>query len=343
MIAGRTAVSCARCGAVHEVVDASAPCPACRGAVEPATAPAHAPERVRAPTVDREAAGAALARWVAAGPWFPCDDLARLGERLQPVWWPYWLVDVDATALFQCEVGFDYTVESTVEVYANGSWTSRPQQETRTRWEPRAGRLRRRYDDVGVAGLATQPFFHARTSAAGAAPFDAALVGDAPVRVPDRSPEEQWPTAFAHVRFLAGEDCARAAGAQRVRETYLDLDAAQAAWTWLLVPGWVTWYADDDGEVHVLRVDGATAALDGLVLASPAKGRRWALIHGTSAALLAGAALVCGLVGLLLWILLPVAGVLGALAIAEGVVAGWCAWRPGSWNGAARALRGNDG
>lgn len=344
MIAGRTVVSCGACGATHEVVDPAAPCPACHGGVS-AVAPrfAASPERVRPAAVDRSAAAAALARWIGEGPWFPCDDLARAPSRLQAVWWPYWLVDVDATAAWQAEVGFDETVESTVEVFHGGSWTSRPQQEVRTRWAPRAGRLRRRYDDVAVPGLADQPFRNASTTTAGAAPFDPAAVGEAPIQHPDLDPEAQWPTAAAHVRFLAGEDCGRAAGGQRVREVHLDLDAAQAAWTWLLVPGWVAWYVDDAGEAHVVRVDGTTGGLAGLRLASPAKGRRWAAIHGVGALVLAGAGLVCGVVGLLLWILLPVALALGALAVVEGAVAVWCAVNPDGWNTAQRRAARGDG
>lgn len=319
---------CGDCGAVH-VTKEAAPCPACRGETTPLALPEVAPEWVRRRTVDRQAAARALQRG-GQGVWFRCPDAdpGKLAGRLLPVWWPYWLVDVDAHAIWQAEVGFDYEVKSSVETYQGGRWSSREKTETRTRWEPRVGTLQRRYPDVAVAGLGDQPFFFARLTVKDAVPFEPGLV-EGPVRVPDRTPAEQWPVALDRVRWLVGEDCAKAAGADRVRETYLDLDPSQAAWTWLLVPGWVTWYADDDGKPHVLRVDGTDGGVEGEWLASPALGRWWALVHaGVGVSLLLAAALTA-LVGLVLWFLMPVALILAVLGIAEGVVAAWCAWTPG--------------
>jgi hypothetical protein len=325
-------VRCGRCGASHRAAAEVPVCPACRGPVSAAEPPLDAPaERRRPRTVTAGDAAAALQRSV-GGRWFPCDDAAmdKLAARLAPVWWSWWLVDVDARGVWQAEVGFDYEVASTVEVYGSGGWTTKQQTERRTRWEPRAGRVARRYPDVVVAALADTPFFVATSTTAGTEPCpeSTARGADGAVHLPDRPTAEQWPTALERVRYAVGEDCARAAGADRVRETYLDLEPDQAAWTLLLAPGWVTHYVDDDGRPHVLRVDGVTGAVEGEWVTSPARRRFWAWVHGGAAAALLATALACGGVGLVLWFLLPVAAVLGVVGVAELAVAGWCLLRP---------------
>ncbi|MEQ1570444.1 MAG: hypothetical protein ABMA64_32725, partial [Myxococcota bacterium] len=91
------------------------------------------------------------------------------------------------------------------------------------------------------------------------------------------------------------------------RGLVLDVGGTQGDWTLLLVPGFSTWYADDGGERHVLEVHGETGRIGGKWLASEAAGRRaamaWFGVGGAIAAV--GAAL--GVVGLVVWPLLPFA------------------------------------
>lgn len=302
------------------------PCPRCGAdALQPAGEGAEAePEQAVPPTVDRGAAIEALAAFIRPL-WFRTADLdaERLAERLQPVWWPLWLVDADVDGSWEAEAGFDYTVRSTLEAYAGGTWTTREVPETRVRWEPRGGTVRRRYDNVAVSALTDQ----AERDRALGPPSTAAVpwpVGEpAWIRLPDRSTREQWPEALAAIREVVAEDCAAACAAQHIREVYLDMSAEQAAWTWRLVPGWATWYDDDEGVRRVLRVHGTSGKCSGPRLASPKKGWVWGAALASSAVLCAVVGVVIGVVGILIWPLLVLAGVVLAVGLVLGCVAVW--------------------
>lgn len=326
-----SAVACESCGAVHlDVVGTG--CPACGSGPLSPTTPKHpaSPERLVPRSIDTTEAERKLAD-AASEVWFAVDDLdpKRLASRLVRVWWPSWLVDVDAAGIWEAEAGFDYPVESSQEVYGPGGWTTRKVTETRTRWERRTGRLRRRYDNLTVAGLAKDPAGDDVPAPSVAWTPDAT---DGAIRLPDRSPDEQWPDALEVLRDRAGEECARACGADHVRELFLDVDASGAHWSLLLRPGYTTWYTDDDGRTHVLVVDGSTGKVSGRRLASVARGRKWALGWFAAGGVLVATSGLLGVVGLLIWFLLPVAGVGLVIGALVGLVGIWPLVGPARWN-----------
>ncbi len=322
-----TPVGCAACGATWLGAEAGAACPGC-GAAElgPSARPIRGePERFVPFALSRDAVLDRLAAW-GAEVRHACDGLAReaLDRTLRPVWWPLWLVDAHARGRWEAEAGFDYEVTSSVERYGAGGWNTEEVTETRIRWEPRAGAIDRAVPDLPVPALADHALRVARLGppqVARSQPWDPDAATPAPIRLPDRTPEEQWPAAVAALRRVVGEDCARAAGAQHIRDVRLEIDADQADWTWLLLPGWTAWYLDDDGVRHVLWADGATGAVAGPRMASPAKGRRAALGLAVLAAVLAAIAVVIGVVGIVLLPLLAVAAFLLLLAFVFAALA----------------------
>lgn len=338
MIPGLEASACDRCGTGWLVPRPSGICPSCAsGQLVPAEIGVPAsPELV----VPHAADPALLRRWLdafASGVPFRCPELegSLLASRVRPVFWPQWLADVDASGVFEVEAGFDYQVESSQEVLDGGTWRTQAVAETRTRWEPRAGRVRRRYDNLAVPALGGQEALECRVGQVpveGYRAFSPDLLAGAAVQVPDRAPGEQWPAAVALLRTQIGADCARACGAHHSRDLRLEVAAEQASWTWLLLPGYSTWYADDEGRRHVVLVNGVTGQPGGARLASPAKGRTALLASGAVAALLLGLALLLALLGLALPVLLLLALVAGGLGLGFGLLGLWCWRRPLAWN-----------
>ena len=331
-----SAVGCADCGALYLGGADLERCPSCGHAALSEAEPRHAatPERWIPRTFAADAAATALAAHIAPV-WFATAELdaSLLASRLVPVWWPRWLVDVDAAGIWEIEAGFDYPVESSQEVYDGGSWTTRKVTETRVRWEPRLGRVQRRYDNLVVPALADEA---ARTEAIGDVDLDGAepcpTTIDTPLQLPDRSPEDQWPAVLAALREQIGADCGRAVGADHVRDLFLEVDGGGAHWTLLLVPGYATWYLDDEGQVRTLLVNGSTGQPGGPRLASPAAGRRWAMIWFATGGGIALLGLVVGVVGLVLWFLLPVAGVLVAIGAVVALAGFWPLGAASGWN-----------
>lgn len=345
MTGDRIVVGCDRCRAVHLAPPGSegAVCPGCGAGAVSVAEPRRAvePEVVVPFATTEEEVRRQLQAFVAPV-WFPTRELdaAVLASRLRRVWWPRWLVDADAAGAWEAEVGFDYPVESSQEVLEGGSWTTRRVTETRQRWEPRGGRVVRRYDNVPVAALRGWDTLEARLGAmplSPASPGSAAALGEGWVRLPDLGEAEQWPAAVEGLRARVGEDCRAAAGAQHLRDLRLDLRADAPHWTWLLTPGFATWYADDDGVRHLLLVHGGTGRVAGPRMASPARGRTVGLGLIAAATALGAAGACAGLLGVVLWILLPVAAVVLLLALVVGCVAFWPFVGPAGWNRAQRA------
>lgn len=346
MIPGLEASACDRCGTGWLVPQPGGTCPSCAsGRLGPVETGAPAsPELV----VPHAADAGVLRRQLdafASGVPFRCPELegSLLASRARPVFWPQWLADVDASGVFEVEAGFDYQVESSQEVLAGGTWRTQAVAETRTRWEPRVGRVRRRYDNLAVPALGAQETLERRVGPVpleGYRAFSPDLLAGAAVQVPDRTPEEQWPAAVTLLRAQVGADCARACAADHSRDLRLEVAAERASWTWLLLPGYSTWYADDEGRRHVVLVNGVTGQPGGARLASPAKGRTSLLACGAVAALLLGLALLLALLGLALPVLLLLALLSGALGLGFGLLGLWCWRRPLAWNAGQLGVTG---
>ena len=271
------------------------------------------------------------------GVWIRPDDFnpAMLLKRTVPIYWPMWLVDSDVAGPWQAEVGFDYQVKSSQENYNDGGWRTREVIETRIRWEPRLGVVRRHYDNVAAPALSEH---NGLWNLVGGyrldqrSPYDPARVGGAAMRVPDLQPESSWPLAKSNLDVTVGVDCQKASGAQHIRNLSLKASYEPLNWTQMLLPLYISFYTDDSGQPHPVYVNGQTGAIGGLRLASQRKGWRWA---GLTAAA-AGGLLLIALLCFALSVAVPPLALLGiplaVLAIAVGLGAIVPAVWPWQWN-----------
>jgi hypothetical protein len=103
---------------------------------------AHAPELAIPFTTHMDRVRTGLHQFVKETWFSPADMTAgNLNKRLQRFYLPMWLVDADAQARWQAEVGFDYEVVSHREQFRAGQWHTQRVNETKIRWEPRCGHL----------------------------------------------------------------------------------------------------------------------------------------------------------------------------------------------------------
>lgn len=315
------------------------PCPLCaRGRLEPQPAfmRPESPELALPFTRQPADLRAALERFVQPV-WLRPPDFTpeRLLQRAVPVFWPMWLVDAEVAGSWQAELGFDYQVKSSQEAFRDGQWRTTEVMETRARWEPRCGEIRRRYHNVPAPALTDQP---AQAALIGDYPLHEAqayspeLIGGALLRVPDLPPESAWPLAQSALDQLAGADCQQAAGAQHVRQMQLRAGYAAPNWTQLLLPLYATYYTDDDGRPQPVLINGRTGRVGGRRLASVRQGQQIALWLGAGALGLFLLGLVLLLAGALLPPLLIVGGLLAVAALALGAGALVPLLWPRQWN-----------
>lgn len=264
--------------------------------------------------------------------WINPDDLKadRLLSRTQRLFWPLWLVDTQVSGQWQMEAGFDYQVQSTKETFDNGQWVSRTQIEDRVRWEPRLGEITTRVENVAVPALEehgnrqdlTGTYHHGAAQA-----FSPQLLGDAALEVPDLPPEDAWPTALPLIKKRLAEVCARAAGAGHQRNFAVKASYQSQHWTQYLLPMLTTYYFDDNGQPHILVVNGESGAIQGPRLASRKKGNQIGLILCAAAVGL----FLLALIGFLLTAIFPPAGLIGAFLGFLGLITGGAALVPFIW------------
>jgi hypothetical protein len=323
-----TAVHCAHCGEAHLVKDVPPRCPIClKGPVEPQ--PAYLPEEPPEQAVDYQVSKtelrAALERW-SKGVWFRPGDMKadRLAQRAQRYLVPLWLVDGQVQANWRADVGFDYQVVSYQDRYRDGAgWSSQEVQETRVRWEPRAGRLERQYENLSAPALDDHRKLMGRLgryNLSRRTAYAPETMTDATVRIPTLEPEAAWPGAQTAFVRAAQAECQEAAGADHIRDFTVDARYSGLNWTLLLLPAYVTWY-EEGGQVWPVLVNGQIGHVSGTRRASPRKARNASLIIGAIALLLILLGGLLSLVGIVLPPLIAIGGVILLAGVIPALVA----------------------
>lgn len=294
--------------------NAGAPmCPNCLAArLEPLAAlEADAPPELVIPfSVSDAAVNTNLERWLRDIPFrSPSLNGNALRANLKRVFIPMYLADASAFGTWHAQMGFDYLVASSEERFDGSGWVTQRLNETRVRWEPRAGELTRKYENVSAPALEQ----HARMMLAlGASswrepPFDtsrsirfsADALNGAIVRVPDIAPNAAWQFARAQIERVAARECETASGAQHHEQFSLRAAYGEPHWTLLLLPMYVTHYIGDDGKFIPVRVNGQSGFISGIKRASMQRARNWTI--------------VIALVALLAFLLTALLGIAGAL------------------------------
>lgn len=211
---------------------------------------------------------ASLKRFFRAVPYPPQDlTVDNLRARLQKVFVPAWLVDVQVVADWRGETGFAVTTRSHVDKYSpSGGWSTMEVERTMLRWELRAGHLERTYHNLRVPAMRFEPRLRnvlGQWSLDHAVPCTGALLADAFIGLPERLPDEAWDDVGPLAHAAAAQECAAAAGGNQMRDfqwvpQYLDRN-----WTLLLQPIYTTFYRDDEGQPHVLMFNGETGIMTG--------------------------------------------------------------------------------
>lgn len=292
----------------------------------------HPPELVAAPTLAPAGLERALRGFIRSIPLAPSDlTLARLRQRAQLCYLPRWLVDASVAATWQAEAGFDYEIVSHEEHFdgERNHWRSQEVTETRVRWEPRLGKLQRRYENVPVPALEEEALIRRQLgdfAAAQAAAYRPESLENAVVALPNRSPEDAWEEARPLFGQRARRDCKQAAGADHMRSFRWTPQFTAPQWTQLLLPVYATHYQDDDGRYRPILIHGQTGRVQGVRRASGARARRIALLLGLAAALLLLLSLAALLGGQFLDA--PAAASLGVAALLLGLLAAAMAVTP---------------
>ena len=247
---------------------------------------------------------------------FPPQDLnpPQLRSRLQPLYLPMWLVDADVKAAWQAEAGFNYEVVSHQDKFEEnrGGWSTRQIKETKIRWEPRLGHLKRKYQNILAPALEEHAQMIARLDRfdmTQARAFQPQAIQDALIRQPDRSPQDAWSDARPAFQSAAASECQQASCADHLRLFKWQPEFLNENWTLMLLPIYSTFYYDDDQKPQSVLIHGQSGKISGVRRAS------WKRAQKTVVTLLVIAAVI-----FMLGLALAVASVAFPPILAFGVV-----------------------
>jgi hypothetical protein len=241
-------------------------------------------------------------------PFAPADlKLENLQHRLRKIYIPMWLVDSQVSANWQAECGFYYQAKSHQEKYSSGGWQSQEVIETRTRWEPRLGRLARSYQNISAPALEE----HRRLmSALGnfdtekaelvtpAGLFAGASQPPVLVCIPSRDKDDAWPDTLPRFQEQATGEARLACAADQIREFNWEAEFSNQNWTLLLMPMWSSFYLDDDNKPQSILVNGQNGQMSGARRASMKTAKKTALTIFIVALLALALTVVLGLISL---------------------------------------------
>jgi hypothetical protein len=280
--------------------------------------------------IDSQQANHSIAQWVKGG-WFRPDEMRPevLLARVRPYYFPVWLVDSDIEAVWQAEMGYDYEAASYREQYRGGGWVSEQVTETRIRWEPRAGRLKRHYDNVAVPAMEDHDVWMTRLHGydyRARRDYAPQAIERSVIRVPDHDPGAAWPAAEHMLTRTASIECKSASGADHVRNWAMQAKYYHLNWTQMLVPAYVTYYREADG-VYPVWINGQSGTVYGVKHLSQRKATIASLILGGVAVFLFLLGAILALVGAA--VVLPLA--IGAILVVVGILVGLLAPTPAIW------------
>jgi len=330
------AAHCPQCGVAHLIpaIMQTALCPACfeaRLEPQPTINRPEPPELLIDFKISPTQVKAGFQSWL-KGLWLRPKELQPdvLSQRLTRTFIPMWLVDGSVTGTWQAEMGYDYQVVSSQEVYRSGTWTTRKMTETRIRWEPRAGTAQRSYQNLSVPALEEHTYLIqglGKFTLASASKYSPEPLKKASVRIPSLLPDEAWPVAKSNFERLVAQDCQIAANAQHIDEVNIQADYQDLHWTQLLLPVYTTAYRDENGKVYPILIHGQNGKIFGIKRASQIQARYWSIG-------LVAAALICFLLGLSFaaaTTLLPLLGIISLLFFGAALLVGITAPLPAFW------------
>jgi hypothetical protein len=314
--------------------DSALGCPHCfhgklerLGDVEGDLSYSHPPELVVPLAIPQEQLKPSLEKFAGGIPFAPGDLQAQaLTDRLQKIFLPMWLIDTEARASWQSEVGFNYDVVSHQDRFSDrqGGWTSERVTETRVRWEPRMGKLARKYENIPAPALEEHAHIMAQLGEydlTAAGDYDADSIEAALVRLPTRTTEDAWPDAVPVLLARAAEECRTAAGADHQRNFRWNPDFSKMNWTQVLLPVLTTYYLDDDLSPQPVIIHGQTAKISGARRASMKRARAASLVMALLASMLGFPSLIVSVLPILSAGIRSAAGCTLALAFLLGISA----------------------
>jgi DNA-directed RNA polymerase subunit RPC12/RpoP len=281
-----SSVQCGSCAALVDPPDSAEafPCPYCGSSIVTTAKSLRLikPQAVLPFKITRDRATELFRTWIHKL-WFAPNALkmlAKLEDRLQGLYAPYWTYDADTVSRYTGQRGDNYTKTRTVT--RNGKRVTETY--TEIRWRPAAGTVERDFDDMLVVGSSSLP----RNLAEELEPWDlGSLVTYADEYLSGFIAEryqvdlrQGWSRAIERMDVVIRGDVNRDIGGDHQRITTLSTTHSAITYKHVLLPMWICSYRFRS-KVYRFLVNARTGEVQGQ--------RPWSWIKITLTALLVGA------------------------------------------------------
>ena len=258
-----------------------------------------------------------VADWLGRG-WMHPSGLSRVRNfrELIGVYLPFWTFDARLRADWKAEVG----TPKTKRYFSGGEWKTR----TVIDWRWRSGQVQLPVDDLMIAGTSrisqivlskVLPF-----TLSGLQEYEPTYLAGWQAKGYDVELQEAWETGKERMREQAKRACHVDTGSSHVRNFRMSIDFADERWRYILLPVYLASYPFDDRTFQVM-INGQSGKIAGqkpvdwqkvwLVIAAMLAPGVGLGLFGLLTLPLAGA----GVVGLVLGLILFIAGLVGAAFI----------------------------
>jgi hypothetical protein len=276
----------------------------------------------------------AVNRFTSGIPFAPSDlNVSRVSQRLKRIYLPTWLVDVDVNGIWKAEAGNNYQIVSHQESYDQNrdTWITRQVEETRTRWEPRVGKILRSFQNIQAPALEEYTELSRQLGEFDLKqlqPYKSEEIRTAFIRIPDRKSNDAWIDAQSTVRSAAAAECRKACRADHFRQFSWQPEFKNQNWTLLLLPIFTSYYLDDKGLPCLILINGQSGELTGMRRASVKRAQIvsiWLLISAIIAFIIGAGlsivslalppVLILGIIGMIFAFLLGIGAVIPIITV----------------------------
>jgi hypothetical protein len=242
-------------------------------------------------------------------------------------------VDVDVNGIWKAEAGNNYQIVSHQESYDQNrdTWITQQVEETRTRWEPRVGKILRSFQNIQAPALEEYTELSRQLGEFDLKqlqPYKSEEIRTAFIRIPDRKSNDAWIDAQSTVRSAAAAECRKACRADHFRQFSWQPEFKNQNWTLLLLPIFTSYYLDDKGLPCLILINGQSGELTGMRRASVKRAQIvsiWLLISAIIAFIIGAGlsivslalppVLILGIIGMIFAFLLGIGAVIPIITV----------------------------
>jgi DNA-directed RNA polymerase subunit RPC12/RpoP len=211
--------------------------------------------------IETESCKQIVQKWLGSS-WMTPNKLKELKTNAEffPIFIPFWTFDALASANWQAEVG--HTKTERYYDHSDRAWKTR----TKIVWQWESGNVQLNFDDVIIKGTKRiSPLLLDRVGqfdTTALVPYEPSYLAGFQAQAYDIPLELAWEESRRGMRETTRQACVNQASTSQLRNFCMNLDFADEAWRYLLLPLYVYSYVFE-GQIYQILINGQNGGISG--------------------------------------------------------------------------------